>query len=270
MDQWNDYFGTPKSNLLGLISASLFLPAIITPYISSIINDHFGRKITLAVGSVVLILGAFINAFATNLGMFIAGRVLVGGAGPFGKITAVSLVQEIAHPRLRPILASSFYANYYLGSTIAAWFCYGSLHWGPTNWAWRAPCLFQIMAPSVVLLFLLIIPESPRWLVHHGKNEKAINILAKYHANGDVEDELVKYEYAEICHVIQLEQESKRMRYVDFLKTPGNRRRLLVIFTIATGTVSLPTVLGLCHLRLTWLSRTGSETGRLATIYLRY
>jgi MFS family permease len=87
MDQWNDYFNEPSGNLLGLISSSLFLPAIITPYIAQWISDHFGRKMSLAIGSLLLILGAFINAFANSLGMFIAGRVLVGAAGPFGKTT---------------------------------------------------------------------------------------------------------------------------------------------------------------------------------------
>ncbi|GJN80089.1 sugar transporter [Purpureocillium lilacinum] len=234
--QWQTYFNHPDSNLLGLISASMFLPAIVTPYISSIINSRWGRKVAILVGSLLLILGAFINAFATNIGMFIGGRVLVGAAGPFGKITAVALLQEIAHPRLRPLLSTSFYPNYYFGSIAAAWFCFGSLRWGDTTWSWRAPCLFQIMAPLVVMVFLLFIPESPRWLVHHGQKEKAIQILAKYHANGDTEDELVLHEYNEICYAIQLEEENSKTSFRDFVKTPGNRRRLLVLLTMATGT----------------------------------
>lgn len=64
-----------------------------------------------------------------------------------------------------------------------------------------------------------------------------MEILAKYHANGDREDELILHEYNEICYSIQLEEEGSKTRFVDFLKTPGNRRRLLVILTMATGTV---------------------------------
>ncbi|KAJ9613881.1 hypothetical protein H2200_002017 [Cladophialophora chaetospira] len=236
MPQWKEYFNSPNSSFLGLISASLFLPAIFTPYISSAINSRWGRKASLAVGSVILIAGAFVNAFAHNVGTFIAGRVLIGAAGPFGKITAIALLQEIAHPRLRPILSTSFYCNYYIGSTAAAWFCFGSLHWGDTNWSWRAPCLFQIFAPSMVIILLFFIPESPRWLVHHDYTEKAIDMLATYHANGDRHDELVQYEYREICHAIKLEEENNKTRFVDFLKSPGNRRRLLVLITMATGT----------------------------------
>jgi hypothetical protein len=110
------------------------------------------------------------------------------------------------------------------------------LHWGPTGWAWRAPCLFQIFAPVVVLVYLIFIPESPRYLIRHNETEKALEILARYHANGDRNDELVAYEHREICHAIQLEEETKSTKYVDFLKTPGNRRRLLVLITLATGT----------------------------------
>ncbi|OQU94098.1 hypothetical protein CLAIMM_00510 isoform 2 [Cladophialophora immunda] len=236
MPQWKKYFNDPSSSFLGLISASLFLPATITPYISSAINSRWGRKASLAVGSVILIVGAFVNAFSHNTGTFIAGRVLIGSAGPFGKITAIALLQEIAHPRLRSILSTSFYCNYYIGSTAAAWFCFGSLHWGDTDWSWRAPCLFQIFAPLMVLGLLFFIPESPRWLIHHDYTEKAIDILAQYHANGDRSDELVQYEYQEICHAIKLEQENNKTSFVDFLRSPGNRRRLLVLITMATGT----------------------------------
>lgn len=239
LPQWQEYFNEPSANLLGLISASLFLPAVITPFLSSALNGRLGRKIPLAIGSIVLIIGTFINTFATNVGTFIAGRVLIGGAGPFGKITAIALLQEIAHPRLRVILASSFYCNYFVGSAVSAWFCYGSLQWGNTEWSWRGPCLLQIMAPLIVLVYLIFIPESPRWLIHHGQKERARSILATYHANGDVDDELVAWEYREILAAIQLERENEKVKFVDFLKTPGNRRRLLVLFTLATGTVRI-------------------------------
>lgn len=77
----------------------------------------------------------------------------------------------------------------------------------------------------------------PWLLVHHGQKETAIEILAKYHANGDLEDELVKHEYSEICLAIQLEAENPKVSFLNFTKTPDNRRRLLVLLTMSTGTV---------------------------------
>lgn len=233
--QWDEYFNSPSGSVLGFISASLFLPAIFTPFVASWINGRWGRKWCLVVGSLLLILGAFLNAFATNLGTFIGGRVIIGAAGPFGKITGAALIQEISHPRLRPYIATAYYSNYYFGQIVAAWFCFGALSWSDTDWKWRAPCLFQAWAPAVVLVWLWFIPESPRWLIDHDRSEEALNILAREHANGDINDQLVRYEYNEICQAIQFEKENKKSKYVDFLKTPGNRRRLLVLVTMGTG-----------------------------------
>ena len=78
-------------------------------------------------------------------------------------------------------------------------------------------------------------PESPRWLIDHDRSEEALDILAREHANGDREDELVQYQYNEICRALQMEKENQKSKYMDFFKTAGNRRRLLVLVTMGTG-----------------------------------
>ncbi|OAA63401.1 General substrate transporter [Niveomyces insectorum RCEF 264] len=236
LPRWQKYFNDPSSSRLGLIAASLFLPAIVTSFMSSAVNDRWGRKPALMIGSILMIAGGFVNAFANSEGMFIAGRALIGCGGPFGKITAVALLQELAHPRLRPILSTSYYCNFYVGSVVSAWICFGALKWD-SDWSWRLPCLVQVVAPFLVLVHIFYIPESPRWLIHHGHQDKALAILAKYHANGDFDDELIRYEYEEICFAIRQEEENARAQYIDFIKTPGNRRRLLVLVAMATGTI---------------------------------
>lgn len=80
-----------------------------------------------------------------------------------------------------------------------------------------------------------MMPESPRWLIAKDRTDEALRILANEHANGDLDDELVRYEYEEICEALRLEKENKKSRYMDFFKTPGNRRRLLVLVTMGTG-----------------------------------
>ncbi|VUC28437.1 unnamed protein product [Clonostachys rosea] len=233
--EWEKYFNNPSGAILGFISASLFLPAIFTPFVASWINGRWGRKWCLGVGSVLLILGAFLNAFATNIGTFIGGRVIIGAAGPFGKITGIALLQELAHPRLRPYVATAYYSNYYFGQIAASWFCFGVLSWSSTDWRWRVPCLFQAVAPALVCLHLFFMPESPRWLIDHDRTEEALKILADEHANGDANDELVRFEYEEICQALQAEKDNKNSKYSDLVKTPGNRRRLLVLVAMGTG-----------------------------------
>lgn len=233
--EWGEYFNNPDGSILGFISASLFLPAIVTPFMASYINTLWGRKVCLAVGGVLLTIGAIVNAFSKDMATFIGSRVIIGAAGPFGKITAIALLQEIAHPRLRPYVATVYYSNYYFGQITASWFCYGALSWSVTEWRWRAPCLFQAFAPIVSLVHLFFVPESPRWLINKDRPDEALRILAQEHANGDIDDELVRYEFDEIRQALELEKETQNCRYTDFLKTPGNRRRLLVLITMGTG-----------------------------------
>jgi Sugar (and other) transporter len=72
--------------------------------------------------------------------------------------------------------------------------------------------------------------------VKKGREQEARNILAKYHANGKDDDELVEYEYREILEALQEEETNFQTKYTDYLKGPGNRRRLLIIMVVSLGT----------------------------------
>lgn len=57
-------------------------------------------------------------------------------------------------------------------------------------------------------------------------------MLAKTHANGDLDDEVVQLEYREIKETIALEKEFEGNGWMVFVKTKGNRRRLLILLTM--------------------------------------
>jgi hypothetical protein len=61
-------------------------------------------------------------------------------------------------------------------------------------------------------------------------------ILSKYHANGVLDDPLVQWELAEIQMVLEKEQVGQHASYRDFFMTAGNRRRLVVLFSLCVGT----------------------------------
>lgn len=74
IDSWGQFLNYPKGHILGLYSASLFFPPILTAYVGDFVSQRFGRRLALAVGSCLAVAGSIINALAVNPGMWIAGK----------------------------------------------------------------------------------------------------------------------------------------------------------------------------------------------------
>jgi hypothetical protein len=142
------------------------------------------------------------------------------------------LLTEIAHPQHRARLTTIYNCLWNVGALIVSWLAFGT-NFVNNDWAWRVPALLQA-APSVVqLAFIYWVPESPRFLMAKDKHDQALQMLAKYHANGDVNNATVQFEYLEIKETIRLEFEAtKSSSYLDFFKTKGNRYRFFVLISL--------------------------------------
>jgi hypothetical protein len=83
-----------------------------------------------------------------------------------------------------------------------------------------------------LLTEIRFVPESPRWLISRGKNEKALRILANVHASGNEQDEVVQLEYTEIRQTLALEKEFEGNAWSELWRTPGNRHRLIILISL--------------------------------------
>jgi len=232
LTQWKDYFDDPKGGILGLFNAIQNIGGICGVLIAPYVADYFGRRRAIFFGAVVLCIGVALQTASNGFAMFIVARWAVGFGTTFAQSASPLLISELAYPTHRPALVSIFNSLWFSGAIVAAWATFGTFRID-SNWSWRVPSLLQGL-PSVAQVFLIfIIPESPRWLIYKGRDEEGIRILAKYHANDDVNSPLVQFEYNEIKEAIRLEEETKKnVSYLTLFSTPGNRRRMRIIIAI--------------------------------------
>lgn len=123
--------------------------------------------------------------------------------------------------------------SYHLGSFISSWTTFGTLEI-TSDWAWRLPSLLQCCCTVIVLCVIWFIPESPRFYIARDQEDKARHVLAYYHADGNADDEFVRVEYTEIHSMLMMDRTADRSsRYIDFFRTPGNRKRISLVVFIA-------------------------------------
>ncbi|KAG1872232.1 hypothetical protein F4604DRAFT_1881038 [Suillus subluteus] len=186
---------------IGILSGTPF-----SPYVS----DLLGRRATMFIGAVVMLVGALTQATSTTMQVFLGARR--------GKMTSL------------------YNSMWYSGSIISAWICLGSYdETGISPLSWRAPSFVQAVIPVIQMVLIWFIPESPRFLMARGLESQAARVLAQCHANGgDERNPLVAFEMAQIRHALNLEREFVSGKsYLRCFSTPGNRQRMFTIIWIA-------------------------------------
>lgn len=75
---------------------------------------------------------------------------------------------------------------------------------------WKLPIWLQLFFPGIIVLGFWAIPESPRWLYVHGKQEKAKAMLAKWHGEGNADSIWVTLQLSEYEQHLELDGSDKR------------------------------------------------------------
>jgi SP family sugar:H+ symporter-like MFS transporter len=171
----------------GFNVASILLGCAAGAFMAGWLADKFGRKTILIISSVCFTISALGAGLAQDSVQFIIVRVLGGLAVGAASVLAPAYISEVTPAKYRGALSSvqqiaiisglffSFLSNYVLarvagGSTVV-------LALGMEAWRW----MFWVMTvPSIVFFFsLLLIPESPRFLVASRKKDKALAVLTR-------------------------------------------------------------------------------------------
>src|SRR6266571_2523431 len=144
-------------------------------------TDRFGRKKLFFITVAVYLIGTALSAFSWNFESYAVFRALTG-AGIGGEYAAInSAIDELIPARVRGRVDLIINGSYWIGAAIgaAATLVLLDARYIPIWLGWR--CAFAIGATLglIVIFFRCWIPESPRWLMIHGRNVEAEEIVAE-------------------------------------------------------------------------------------------
>ena len=210
----------------GIVTSMYQIGSVVAiPFIGPAI-DTFGRKFGMFIAAFIIVLGVIIQGtciHTASVGQFMGGRFLLGfGVGIIGSAGPIYVV-EISHPAHRGVVTGLYNVFWPVGAIVASGAARGGLNY-TGNTSWLIPLWLQIMFPGLIVALVWFLPESPRWLYVHGKQEQAKATLAKFHGNGNPESEWIKLQLWE--YEAHLEMNGADKRWWDYRAVFKNRASL--------------------------------------------
>lgn len=209
---------------LGTVAALLTIGCLVGALFTGNFAEKYGRKNVMIFTSILYIISAFGCALAESATMLTLMRVLSGFAVGATSVVAPMYISEIAPARNRGRLVSFNQFAITIGIVLAYIFNYFLVDLGDNSWRYMlaVPGVF-----SVVFFILLLVkfPESPRWLLAHGKKEAAVKVLANIGGQ-----KLVDAELPEMVKALNAEQKKEKMLFGELFK--GKTGKIVLIGTL--------------------------------------
>ncbi|KAH7160656.1 maltose permease [Dactylonectria macrodidyma] len=214
---------TQTQQILGAASyGGIFLAAFTT----GLISDMWGRRKVIFAGCLLCIAGILVQTFATSIMMIFGGKLISTLGFGLGHALAPVFVAEIAPDHIRGFCLILINTMIVIGQWACALVAYGGtfIH---NDWGWRMPILTQLVPPvSMLVLGLLLLPESPSWLLMKGRRDEAAKSLQKFYGPGvDVEPKLV---VMETTLAKEKEIEGQGSSYIECFQGVNRRRTIIV------------------------------------------
>jgi sugar porter (SP) family MFS transporter len=210
-----------------IVASAILVGAVLGALSCGTISERIGRKRTIMTVACVFCAGSLASSLSPNPQLLALSRILLGFAvGGSSQVTPM-YIAELAPPSRRGRLVISFNLSIGVGILVAniVGFTLQDV------WTWRWMIAAAIVPALVLLLCMLKLPESPRWLAENVSMEKARAVLERVRDHGSD----VSLELEEIRQVVA-EGGSGRKASWSMLLEPWIRPAAIAAFGVAAFT----------------------------------
>ncbi|KAJ5901163.1 General substrate transporter [Penicillium tannophilum] len=214
-----------SSGEASLVNGGMPLGAVAGAILLSPCNEYLGRRMSIIVSCVLYTIGAGLEAGAVNFGMMFAGRMVLGaGVGLEGGTVPVYVAESVPS-KIRGNLVSLYQLNIALGEVLG--YAVAAMFIG-VDGSWRYILGSSLVFSTILFVGMLFLPESPRYLMHKGREIEAYGVWKRIRGFNDYD---AKDEFLGMRQAVQQECEeqaqTKKYAWMDFFTNPRARRALV-------------------------------------------
>ncbi|KIW15311.1 hypothetical protein PV08_05356 [Exophiala spinifera] len=220
-DDFPDVTAAQTSEIVSILSAGTFFGALL----SAPLADTIGRRFAMIFNSFVFTVGVILQTAATAIPMFVAGRFFAGlGVGLLS--ATIPLYQSETAPKwIRGAIVGTYQWAITFGLLIAAIVLNATKNRQDTG-SYRIPVAVQFAFAIILVVGMIILPETPRYLIKRGKLDAAARSLARLRQL-PVDHTAVAEELAEIVANHEYELAVGSASYLELFRNASIRKRLL-------------------------------------------
>ncbi|KEY76957.1 MFS sugar transporter [Aspergillus fumigatus] len=192
-------------------------------------NEFLGRRMAIIVSCILYTIGAGLEAGAIKFGMMFGGRFVLGmGVGLEGGTVPVYVAESVPG-KIRGNLVSLYQLNIAFGEVLG--YAVAAMFFGVAG-DWRYILGSSLVFSTILLVGMLFMPESPRYLMHKGRPVEAYGVWKRIRGFDSYES---KEEFLGMRQAVAAENEeqanTKKWAWLDFF-TNGRARRAMIYANI--------------------------------------
>jgi MFS transporter, SP family, arabinose:H+ symporter len=208
---------------LGYLVSGASLGAAAGALLAGPTSDHFGRKTVLVIDAGIYAIGAILSAVTPDAAVLLAARTLIGLAIGADSAIATAYIAEYAPKSRRGSLSMLQQWMITVGilvSYVVALIIFAAFPASAATIGWRLVLGLGAVPALVGMVLRTQMPESPRWLLRHGRYEDVQKAMAALGTEASMDD---------VRRAAQTIEQIEKGTSTRQAWTPGVRRALIVV-----------------------------------------